>query len=57
MLLSQVETVGTVYMVVSGAPEKRRAHAQAMASAALAISQALPALTIGEHFYNKYIHL
>ncbi|XP_045449367.1 soluble guanylate cyclase 89Db-like [Melitaea cinxia] len=45
----KVETVGTVYMVVSGAPEKRRAHAQAMASAALAVSQALPALTIGMH--------
>ena len=44
----QVETVGTVYMVVSGAPKKNRAHAQATASAALAVSQALPMLTIGK---------
>ncbi|XP_026485563.2 soluble guanylate cyclase 89Da-like [Vanessa tameamea] len=45
----KVETVGTVYMVVSGAPKKNRAHAQATASAALAVSQALPMLTIGLH--------
>ncbi|KPJ02381.1 Soluble guanylate cyclase 89Db [Papilio xuthus] len=32
----KVETVGTVYMLVSGAPERRRAHAAAAASAALA---------------------
>ncbi|KAH9636103.1 hypothetical protein HF086_008403, partial [Spodoptera exigua] len=44
-----VETVGTVYMLVSGAPERRRAHAAAAASAALAISRAIPALTIGIH--------
>ncbi|CAH0674116.1 unnamed protein product [Spodoptera exigua] len=45
----KVETVGTVYMLVSGAPERRRAHAAAAASAALAISRAIPALTIGIH--------
>ncbi|XP_050680298.1 soluble guanylate cyclase 89Db-like [Leptidea sinapis] len=45
----KVETVGTVYMVVSGAPERRRAHAQSAASAALAVSRALPMLTIGIH--------
>ncbi|XP_013142189.1 PREDICTED: soluble guanylate cyclase 89Db-like [Papilio polytes] len=45
----KVETVGTVYMLVSGAPERRRAHAAAAASAALAVSRALPMLTIGVH--------
>ncbi|XP_045767946.1 soluble guanylate cyclase 89Db-like [Maniola jurtina] len=45
----KVETVGTVYMVVSGAPEKTRAHAKEAASAALAVSCALPMLTIGVH--------
>ncbi|XP_052754542.1 soluble guanylate cyclase 89Db-like [Galleria mellonella] len=45
----KVETVGTVYMLVSGAPERRRAHAAAAASAALAISRALPMLTVGIH--------
>ncbi|KAJ8724287.1 hypothetical protein PYW08_015761 [Mythimna loreyi] len=45
----KVETVGTVYMLVSGAPERRRAHAASAASAALAISRAIPALTIGIH--------
>ncbi|CAG9579622.1 unnamed protein product [Danaus chrysippus] len=45
----KVETVGTVYMVVSGAPERRRGHAAAAASAALAVSRALPVLTIGIH--------
>lgn len=44
----QVETVGTVYMLVSGAPERRRAHAASAASAALAIARAIPALTVGE---------
>ncbi|XP_053605241.1 soluble guanylate cyclase 89Da-like [Plodia interpunctella] len=45
----KVETVGTVYMLVSGAPERRRAHAASAASAALAIARALPKLTIGIH--------
>ncbi|XP_075976292.1 soluble guanylate cyclase 89Db-like [Anticarsia gemmatalis] len=45
----KVETVGTVYMLVSGAPERRRAHAASAASAALAISRAIPVLTIGIH--------
>ncbi|CAH2040760.1 unnamed protein product, partial [Iphiclides podalirius] len=45
----KVETVGTVYMLVSGAPERRRAHAASAASAALAVSRALPMLTIGVH--------
>ncbi|CAG4964513.1 unnamed protein product [Colias eurytheme] len=47
----KVETVGTVYMVVAGAPERRRrrAHAECAAGAALAISRALPILTIGIH--------
>ncbi|KAJ2947593.1 hypothetical protein O0L34_g17390 [Tuta absoluta] len=45
----KVETVGTVYMVVSGAPERRRAHAASAASAALAIARALPMVTIGVH--------
>ncbi|XP_023944378.2 soluble guanylate cyclase 89Db [Bicyclus anynana] len=45
----KVETVGTVYMVVSGAPEKTRAHAKEIASAALAVSCSLPMLTIGIH--------
>ncbi|XP_061705198.1 soluble guanylate cyclase 89Db-like isoform X2 [Cydia pomonella] len=45
----KVETVGTVYMLVAGAPERRRAHAAAAASAALAIARALPRLTIGVH--------
>ncbi|XP_047025647.1 soluble guanylate cyclase 89Db-like [Helicoverpa zea] len=45
----KVETVGTVYMLVSGAPERRRTHAASAASAALAISRAIPALTIGIH--------
>ncbi|XP_072949959.1 soluble guanylate cyclase 89Db-like [Epargyreus clarus] len=45
----KVETVGTVYMVVSGAPERWRAHAAAIASAALAVTRALPMLTIGVH--------
>ncbi|XP_022124835.2 soluble guanylate cyclase 89Db isoform X1 [Pieris rapae] len=47
----KVETVGTVYMVVAGAPERRRrpAHAECVASAALAVSRALPVLTIGIH--------
>ncbi|XP_026333565.1 soluble guanylate cyclase 89Db-like [Hyposmocoma kahamanoa] len=45
----KVETVGTVYMLVSGAPERRRAHAASAASAALAVSRALPVLTIGIH--------
>ncbi|XP_037296982.1 soluble guanylate cyclase 89Da [Manduca sexta] len=45
----KVETVGTVYMLVSGAPERRRAHAAAAASAALAVARALPLLTIGIH--------
>ncbi|KPJ13190.1 Soluble guanylate cyclase 89Db [Papilio machaon] len=45
----KVETVGTVYMLVSGAPERRRAHAAAAASAALAVSRALPMLTFGVH--------
>ncbi|XP_073952165.1 soluble guanylate cyclase 89Db-like isoform X2 [Choristoneura fumiferana] len=45
----KVETVGTVYMLVSGAPERRRTHAAAAASAALAVSRALPRLTIGVH--------
>ncbi|XP_028043656.1 soluble guanylate cyclase 89Da-like [Bombyx mandarina] len=45
----KVETVGTVYMLVSGAPERRRAHAASAASAALAVCRALPALTIGIH--------
>lgn len=45
----KVETVGTVYMVVSGAPERRRHHAAAAASAALAVCTALPKLTIGIH--------
>lgn len=54
MKIFQVETVGTVYMLVSGAPERRRAHAAAAASAALAISRAIPALTIGKKtFYNN----
>lgn len=44
----QVETVGTVYMLVSGAPERHRAHAASAASAALAIARALPMLTIGK---------
>ncbi|VVD02161.1 unnamed protein product [Leptidea sinapis] len=48
-VMATVETVGTVYMVVSGAPERRRAHAQSAASAALAVSRALPMLTIGIH--------
>ncbi|XP_026732145.1 soluble guanylate cyclase 89Da-like [Trichoplusia ni] len=45
----KVETVGTVYMLVSGAPERRRAHAASAASAALAIARAIPALTVGIH--------
>ncbi|KAJ0177945.1 hypothetical protein K1T71_006818 [Dendrolimus kikuchii] len=45
----KVETVGTVYMLVSGAPDRRRTHAASAASAALAISRALPVLTIGIH--------
>ncbi|XP_041968469.1 soluble guanylate cyclase 89Db-like [Aricia agestis] len=45
----KVETVGTVYMVVSGAPERRRAHAASTASAALAVARTLPMLTIGIH--------
>ncbi|KAM3959755.1 soluble guanylate cyclase 89Db [Aphomia sociella] len=45
----KVETVGTVYMLVSGAPERRRAHAAAAAGAALAIARALPMLTVGIH--------
>ncbi|CAK1541298.1 unnamed protein product [Leptosia nina] len=47
----KVETVGTVYMVVAGAPERRRrsAHSECAASAALAVSRALPMLTIGIH--------
>lgn len=49
----QVETVGTVYMLVSGAPERRRAHAASAASAALAISRAIPALTIGKKCYRN----
>ncbi|XP_059058652.1 soluble guanylate cyclase 89Db-like [Achroia grisella] len=45
----KVETVGTVYMLVSGAPERRRTHAASAASAALAIARALPMLTLGIH--------
>ncbi|CAH2229246.1 jg6753 [Pararge aegeria aegeria] len=45
----KVETVGTVYMVVSGAPKWTRAHAKEIASAALAVANALPKLTIGIH--------
>ncbi|XP_049870956.1 soluble guanylate cyclase 89Db-like [Pectinophora gossypiella] len=45
----KVETVGSVYMLVSGAPERSRAHAACAASAALAIRRALPMLTIGIH--------
>ncbi|RVE54568.1 hypothetical protein evm_000689 [Chilo suppressalis] len=45
----KVETVGTVYMLVSGAPDRSRTHAASAASAALAIARALPVLTIGVH--------
>ncbi|XP_068624061.1 soluble guanylate cyclase 89Db-like [Battus philenor] len=45
----KVETVGTVYMLVSGAPVRRRGHAAAAASAALAVVRAFPMLTIGVH--------
>lgn len=42
-------------MLVSGAPERRRAHAASAASAALAVSRALPRLTIGMKQYMKNI--
>ncbi|GBP14597.1 Soluble guanylate cyclase 89Db [Eumeta japonica] len=45
-ILEDVETVGTVYMAVSGAPTRRRAHAPVAASAALSILRAFPKLTV-----------